>query len=302
MLFLRTFGHKLTPSKVSPKEINRILAERVGQARGRAHRDGRAALDDAGALSAAATSATSAWRSALTRISRRRFGGIPTCSCIARSSGSTRNGRPKGFRYALPRDGAARRALLAHRASRRRSDARSRRAAEVRLSQGATSAKRSTWSSAASSPFGLFVRLPEVQADGLVHVTALPRDYYHRDPTGTVAERRTLRARIPADRDAESAPRRRQRRGTQRSTSCPSRTASSRRPSRVAAAAAVVASRSQAHLRPARGARGARAPAANGARGESAARRQRQARRARRRARGARRGPRSAWGAPISTG
>ncbi len=30
------------------------------------------------------------------------------------------------------------------------------------------------------------MRLPEVQADGLVHVTALPRDYYHKDPTGTV--------------------------------------------------------------------------------------------------------------------
>ena len=26
----------------------------------------------------------------------------------------------------------------------------------------------------------------ELQADGLVHVTALPRDYYHRDPTGTM--------------------------------------------------------------------------------------------------------------------
>jgi ribonuclease R len=33
--------------------------------------------------------------------------------------------------------------------------------------------------------FGLFVRVPEVQTDGLVHVTALPRDYYHRDPSGT---------------------------------------------------------------------------------------------------------------------
>jgi ribonuclease R len=33
--------------------------------------------------------------------------------------------------------------------------------------------------------FGLFVRLPGIQADGLVHVTALPRDYYHRDPGGT---------------------------------------------------------------------------------------------------------------------
>jgi ribonuclease R len=34
-------------------------------------------------------------------------------------------------------------------------------------------------------PFGLFVRLPALQIDGLVHVTALPRDYYHRDPSGT---------------------------------------------------------------------------------------------------------------------
>jgi ribonuclease R len=37
-------------------------------------------------------------------------------------------------------------------------------------------------------PFGLFVRVPELHVDGLVHVTALPRDYYHRDPTGTVLE------------------------------------------------------------------------------------------------------------------
>jgi len=34
-------------------------------------------------------------------------------------------------------------------------------------------------------PFGLFVRVPELQIDGLVHVSSLPRDYYHRDPTGT---------------------------------------------------------------------------------------------------------------------
>ena len=35
-------------------------------------------------------------------------------------------------------------------------------------------------------PFGLFVRLSELQIDGLVHVTSLPRDYYHRDATGTM--------------------------------------------------------------------------------------------------------------------
>jgi ribonuclease R len=37
-------------------------------------------------------------------------------------------------------------------------------------------------------PFGLFVRLPELHVDGLVHVASLPADYYHRDPTGTRLE------------------------------------------------------------------------------------------------------------------
>jgi ribonuclease R len=34
--------------------------------------------------------------------------------------------------------------------------------------------------------FGLFVHLQQLQIDGLVHVTALPADYYHRDATGTL--------------------------------------------------------------------------------------------------------------------
>ncbi len=34
-------------------------------------------------------------------------------------------------------------------------------------------------------PFGIFVRVPELKIDGLVHVSSLPRDYYHRDSTGT---------------------------------------------------------------------------------------------------------------------
>jgi len=34
-------------------------------------------------------------------------------------------------------------------------------------------------------PFGLFVRIPELHVDGLVHVSALPPDYYHRDGSGT---------------------------------------------------------------------------------------------------------------------
>jgi ribonuclease R len=34
-------------------------------------------------------------------------------------------------------------------------------------------------------PFGLFVRIPELQIDGLVHVSSLPGDYYHKDSSGT---------------------------------------------------------------------------------------------------------------------
>ena len=37
----------------------------------------------------------------------------------------------------------------------------------------------------AISPFGLFVRLADLHIDGLVHVTSLPRDYYHRNESGT---------------------------------------------------------------------------------------------------------------------
>ncbi len=35
-------------------------------------------------------------------------------------------------------------------------------------------------------PFGLFVRIPQLHVDGLVHVSALPPDYYHRDGSGTL--------------------------------------------------------------------------------------------------------------------
>ena len=38
---------------------------------------------------------------------------------------------------------------------------------------------------AAIAPFGLFVRVPDLGIDGLVHVTSLPRDYYHVDAGGS---------------------------------------------------------------------------------------------------------------------
>ncbi len=46
--------------------------------------------------------------------------------------------------------------------------------------------------------FGVFVELPEMGVSGLVHITSLPNDYYHFDPTGRVltGERRGLRFRL----------------------------------------------------------------------------------------------------------
>jgi ribonuclease R len=38
---------------------------------------------------------------------------------------------------------------------------------------------------ASVAPFGLFVRIPDLHVDGLVHVSSLPPDYYHRDASGT---------------------------------------------------------------------------------------------------------------------
>lgn len=42
-----------------------------------------------------------------------------------------------------------------------------------------------TVSVAGIAPFGLFVRIQEIGIDGLVHVTSLPRDYYHVDNGGS---------------------------------------------------------------------------------------------------------------------
>src|SRR5690606_29785646 len=38
---------------------------------------------------------------------------------------------------------------------------------------------------ASVAPFGLFVRVPELAVDGLVHVPPLPRHCHHRDASGT---------------------------------------------------------------------------------------------------------------------
>ena len=39
---------------------------------------------------------------------------------------------------------------------------------------------------ASIAAFGLFVRVRELQIDGLVHVSGLPEDYYHREAGGSV--------------------------------------------------------------------------------------------------------------------
>jgi ribonuclease R len=90
----------------------------------------------------------------------------------------------KGFRYALPEM-----EQLGEHCSQteRRADAATREVAERLKCVYLKERVGETFDVVISSvvPFGLFVRLAEIQADGLVHVTALPRDYYHRDPTGT---------------------------------------------------------------------------------------------------------------------
>ncbi len=121
----------------------------------------------------------------------------------------------KGFRYALAGDGAARRALFAHRASRRRSDARGGRAAEVHLSEGARRRNVRRGHQQRRRVRACSCALPEVQADGLVHVTALPRDYYHRDPTGTTLKGERSGREYRLTEIDQGASRRRQRRGTQ---------------------------------------------------------------------------------------
>jgi len=183
VLFLRTFGHKLAPSKVSPKEINRILASVSGKPEEelvetvvlRSMMQARYQPGNVGHFGLA-LGAYAHFTSPI-----RRYPDLLVHRAI-RWLNDKRSA--KGFRYALPEM-----EQLGEHCSRteRRADEATREVAERLKCIYLKERVGETFDVVISSvvAFGLFVRLAEIQADGLVHVTALPRDYYHRDPTGT---------------------------------------------------------------------------------------------------------------------
>jgi ribonuclease R len=234
VLFLRSFGHKLTPSKVSPKEINRILASVSGKPEEelvetvvlRSMMQARYQPGNVGHFGLALGSYAH-FTSPI-----RRYPDLLVHRAI---KWLNEKRSAKGFRYALEEM-----EHLGEHCSRteRRADEATREVAERLKCIYLKARVGETFDVVISSvvPFGLFVRLPEVQADGLVHVTALPRDYYHKDPTGTAlkGERtgreyrltETLKVRlvavnveerkvdfIPAESDEETREPRRARRG-----------------------------------------------------------------------------------------
>jgi ribonuclease R len=183
VLFLRTFGHKLTPSKVSPKEINRILASVSGKPEEelvetvvlRSMMQARYQPGNVGHFGLA-LGAYAHFTSPI-----RRYPDLLVHRAIKWLNDKR---SAKGFRYALPEM-----EQLGEHCSQteRRADAATREVAERLKCVYLKERVGETFDVVISSvvAFGLFVRLAEIQADGLVHVTALPRDYYHRDPTGT---------------------------------------------------------------------------------------------------------------------
>jgi ribonuclease R len=183
VLFLRTFGHKVTPNSIAPKEINRILASVAGKPEEelvetvvlRAMMQARYQPGNVGHFGLA-LGAYAHFTSPI-----RRYPDLLVHRAI-RWLNDKRSA--KGFRYGLEEM-----QQLGEHCSRteRRADEATREVAERLKCVYLKERVGETFDVVISSvvPFGLFVRLPEVQADGLVHVTALPRDYYHKDPTGT---------------------------------------------------------------------------------------------------------------------
>ena len=184
VLFLRTFGHKVNPAKLSPKEINRVLASVVGKPEEelvetvvlRSMKQARYQPNNVGHFGLA-LGAYAHFTSPI-----RRYPDLLVHRAIKHLNDKR---SPKGFRYGLEEM-----ERLGEHTSRteRRADEATREVAERLKCIYLKERVGDTFDVVISSvvPFGLFVRLPEIQADGLVHVTSLPRDYYHKDATGTV--------------------------------------------------------------------------------------------------------------------
>lgn len=183
LLFLRTFGFKLSPNRISPKEINRIILAVAGRPEAelvetvvlRSMKQARYQPTNIGHFGLA-LGAYAHFTSPI-----RRYPDLLVHRAIkhlnkARSA--------KGFRHGLEEmEKLGEHCSLTE----RRADEATREVAErlkcIYLEQHIGEEFDVVVGGVA--PFGLFVRMPELQADGLVHVTALPRDYYHRDATGT---------------------------------------------------------------------------------------------------------------------
>ena len=184
VLFLRTFGHKLAPGKLSPKEINRILASVVGKPEEeivetvvlRSMKQARYQPGNLGHFGLA-LGAYAHFTSPI-----RRYPDLLVHRAIKHLNDQR---SAKGYRYGLEEmERLGEHCSLTE----RRADEATREVAERLKCIYLKDRVGETFDVVISSvvAFGLFVRLPEIQSDGLVHVTALPRDYYHRDETGTV--------------------------------------------------------------------------------------------------------------------
>jgi len=239
LLFLRTFGYKLAPKKLTPIEINRIIGSVQGKPEAelvetvvlRSMKQARYQPGNLGHFGLA-LGAYAHFTSPI-----RRYPDLLVHRAIKWLNDKR---SAKGYRYGLEEMEH----LGTHcSATERRADEATREVAERLKCIYLRERVGETFDVIISSvmAFGLFVRLPEVQADGLVHVTALPRDYYHRDPAGTTltGERsgkayrltETLKVRltavnveerkldfVPVDvpRDEATAPRREAQRGRRR--------------------------------------------------------------------------------------
>jgi len=185
VLFLQTFGYKLSsPTKVTPKDLNRIIEQVHGRPEAelvetvilRSLKQARYQPANVGHFGLA-LDAYAHFTSPI-----RRYPDLLVHRAIRWLD---KNRGPKGFRYSLTEM-----EQLGEHTSRteRRADEATRDVAEQLKCIFLKGRVGDTFDVIVSSvvPFGLFVRVPELHVDGLVHVTALPRDYYHRDPTGTV--------------------------------------------------------------------------------------------------------------------
>jgi ribonuclease R len=182
--FLRTFGFKLNSThKIEPQELNRIIEKVVGQPEAelietvilRSLKQARYQPNNVGHFGLALPEYAH-FTSPI-----RRYPDLLVHRAI-RWLNEKRG--PKGFRYSLTEM-----EQLGEHTSRteRRADDATRDVAEQLKCIYLKDHVGETYDVIVASvvAFGLFVRVPELHVDGLVHVTALPRDYYHRDPTGT---------------------------------------------------------------------------------------------------------------------